>query len=107
MHLEKGEKEGSWFARFPRNDEYMNSYEEHIFLANMGNVDWRPCLSLWAVVEYVTKYAMKAPKGSKRVGEVLRDAIGEVCKYSVEGEGQDLLRRSLQKFYARTLGGRD
>ena len=41
----------------------------------MGNIDFRPCLNLWAVVEYVTKYATKAPKGSQRLGEVLRVAM--------------------------------
>jgi hypothetical protein len=67
-HFEKGEREGSWFLRFPRNDPYCNSYEPHFLLANLGNVDWRPCVNLWAVVEYVTKYATKAPKGSRRLG---------------------------------------
>ena len=47
MRLEKGEKPGSWYARFPRNDAYCNSYEPHLLLANLGNVDWRPCLNLW------------------------------------------------------------
>ena len=37
---------------------------------------------------------------------VLRSAMDEVSKYSVEGEGVDLMRRSLQKFYARCLGER-
>ena len=107
MHLEKGESEGSWFARFPRNDALCCSYEAHILLANLGNVDWRPCLNLWAVVEYVTKYAMKAPKGSRRLGEVLKDVVNDVCTHVPENQGMDLLRRSLQKFYARTLGERD
>ena len=63
-------------------------------------------MNLWAVVEYVTKYATKAPEGSRALGEVLRSAMDEVSKYSVEGEGVDLMRRSLQKFYARCLGER-
>ena len=25
-----------------RNDPWINSFEEHILLANMGNIDWRP-----------------------------------------------------------------
>jgi len=107
MRLVKGDREGSWFARFPCNDRLACSFEEHLLLCNLGNVDWRPCLNLWAVVEYITKYATKAPKGSRRLGEVLKDAVEEVCKYTPEGEGGDLLRKSLQKVYARTLGGRD
>ncbi len=64
-------------------------------------------LNVWAAVEYVTKYATKAPVGSKSMREVLRDSMAEVCKYTREGEPLDLMRRGLQKFYTRTLGGRD
>jgi len=103
----KGEREGQWHACFPRNDRLCCSYEEHMLLANMGNTDWRPVLNLWAVVQYVTKYATKAPKGSRKLNEVLRDAVDEVCKYVPEGEGADFLRRSIQKFFARSLGERD
>ena len=98
---------GQWHARFPRNDRLCRSYEAHVLLANMGNIDWRPVLNLWAVVQYVTKYATKAPKGSRKLNEVLKDAVDEVCTYVPEGEGQDLLRRSIQKFFARSLGERD
>jgi hypothetical protein len=107
MHLEKGDREGQWFARFPCNDSVCCSYEPHILLANLGNIDWRPCLNVWAVVEYITKYAMKAPEGSRRMRDVLNDVMEEVCKYTEEGSGVDLLRMSLRKFYSRTLGERD
>ena len=63
MAMEKGALEGQWHARFPRNDRLCCSYEAHVLMANMGNIDWRPVLNLWAVVQYVTKYATKAPKG--------------------------------------------
>ena len=107
MRLERGEKEAPWFARFARNDELCCNYEAHVLLANMGNVDWRPCLNLWAVVQYVTKYATKAPKGSRRLHDPLKDSVDEVCTYLPEGEGNDFLRRSIQKFFARTMGERD
>ena len=107
MVMSKGDREGQWHACFPRNDRLCCSYEAHILLANMGNIDWRPVLNLWAVSEYVTKYAAKAPKGSRRVHDVLRDAVDEVCTYVPDGEGADMLRRSIQKFFARVLGERD
>ncbi len=107
MVMEKGDREGQWHAKFPRNDRLCCSYEEHVLLANMGNIDWRPILNLWAVTEYVTKYASKAPKGSRRIHEVLKGAVDEVCTYVPEGEGSDMLRRSIQKFFARALGERD
>ena len=105
--MEKGDREGQWHARFPRNDRLCCNYEPHVLLANMGNIDWRPVLNLWAVVQYVTKYATKAPKGSRKLQEVLKDAVDEVCTYVPEGEGSDFLRRSIQKFFARSLGERD
>ena len=95
--MEKGDREGQWHARFPRNDRLCCNYEPHVLLANMGNIDWRPVLNLWAVVQYVTKYATKAPKGSRKLQEVLKDAVDEVCTYVPEGEGSDFLRRSIQK----------
>ena len=107
MRLDKGEKLGSWFARFPRNDQICNNHEPHLLLANLGNIDWRPCLNLWAVCEYVTKYATKAPEGSKRLADVLSAAVDEVCKYEAEGEGADMLRKAVQKTFAKTLGDRD
>ena len=107
MAMEKGSLEGQWHARFPRNDRLCCNYEAHVLLANMGNIDWRPVLNLCAVVQYVTKYATKAPKGSRRLQEVLKDAVDEVCEYVPEGEGQDFLRRAIQKFFARSLGDRD
>ena len=42
MIMERGEREGQWHARFPRNDRLCCSYEAHVLLVNMGNVDWRP-----------------------------------------------------------------
>ena len=57
LALSKGDREGLWSAKFPRNDGLVCSYEPHVMLGNMGNIDWRPCLNLWAVVEYISKYA--------------------------------------------------
>ena len=108
MVLRKVEgREGAWEGLFPRNDGLCCSYEEHVLLANLGNVDWRPVLNLWAVMDYITKYATKAQKGSRAIGEVLRSAMEEVCKYEHEDGVTDLLRRSLQKCFSRTIGERD
>ena len=64
-------------------------------------------MNLWAVVEYITKYAMKNPAGSKRVGEIVQDAMEEVSKHTKEATGVDFLKESVKKFYAKTwVGGR-
>ena len=52
MKLKKVEgREGQWEAIFPRNDGLACSHEEHVLLANLGNVDWRPVVNLWSVIE--------------------------------------------------------
>ena len=38
MAFEKGERKGQWHARFPCNDRLCCSYEQHMMLANMGNI---------------------------------------------------------------------
>ena len=83
------------------------NYEAHLLLDNLGNIDWRPCMNLWAVCEYVTKYATKAPAGSKRLGDVPAAAVGEVCSYEPDNEGAHMIRKSLQKVFAKTVGDRD
>ena len=107
LRLRKGDREGSWEAQFPRNDPLCTSFEPHVLLANMGNIDWRPCLNLWAVVEYICKYATKAPEGSRTMSETLKSAAEEICKYTREGEAVDFFRKALQKFYAKSIGERD
>jgi len=101
------EKYSSHSLCFPRNDELCNSFEAHVLLANQGNVDWRPCANVYAVIEYILKYATKAPEGSRGLGQVLRSAVDEVCKYHSDCGQSEMLRRSLQKVFAKTLGERD
>ena len=38
-----------------RNDELLNNFEEHMLLANLGNIDWRALINLWSVLDYLTK----------------------------------------------------
>ena len=70
-------------------------------------MDRQPCLNLWAVVQYVTKYATKSPDGMTSMKDVLKDAVNQVCKYTREGEPVDFLRKALQKFYSKSVGDRD
>ena len=107
MRLDKGDKLGSWFAHFPRNDRLCGNHNVHVLLGNLGNIDWRPCMSLWAVCEYITKYATKAPKGTKRLGDLLSTAVDEVVKFEPDNEGVDMLRKTLQNVFSKTVGDRD
>ena len=44
--LETGDREGQWHGRYPRNDCLVGSYEPHVLLADIGNIDWRPMMNL-------------------------------------------------------------
>ena len=64
-------------------------------------------MNLWAVVEYITKYATKAPSGSRRLVDVSKDAVAGVSKHLPKEQEHAIGWRSLQKFYSRMLGERD
>ena len=72
---------GPRFASSARNDMAFRSMEPDALADNCVNIDFLPCLNAWAVVQYVAKYATKAPKGSQRLGDVLQCSVDEVCKY--------------------------
>ena len=90
-----------------RNDTLLNNFENHLLLMNLGNIDWRPLLNLWTVLEYLTKYTAKAGKGSKHLGKVFADVLDKVFQFELEDGIHDMWRRTIMKFYFRILGDRD
>ena len=90
-----------------RNDQLLNNFEEHMLLANLGNVDWRALINLWSVLDYLTKYATKPGKGSTNLNALFEDVLQTVYKYETEDGLSDLWRRSIMKFYSRILGDRE
>ena len=90
-----------------RNDPLVNSFEAHLLLANLGNIDWRPLINLWSVLEYLTKYTAKSGKSTKQLGTVFEDVLKDVEAYEREDGHADLWRRTILKFYNRIVGNRD
>ena len=90
-----------------RNDTLINNFEEHLILMNMGNIDWRPLLNLWAVLEYLTKYNAKVGKGSKKLGSLFEDVLQKIYDFEEEDGLHDMWRRTVMKFYSHILGDRD
>ena len=90
-----------------RNDPLLNSFEEHLLLCNMGNIDWRALLNLWAVLEYLTKYTAKAGKGSSTFKKTFADVTQAIDDWEKDDGLKDLWRSAIMKFYSRVLGGRD
>ena len=58
-----------------RNDLLINSFEAHLLLANLGNIDWRPLINLWSVLEYLTKYTAKTGKSTKQLSTVFDNVL--------------------------------
>ena len=90
-----------------RNDEFLNPFEEHLLLCNLGNIDWRALLNLWSVLEYLTKYTTKAGKGSGTFKKTFVDVTHMIDNYEKDDGLKDLWRTAIMKFYSRVLGGRD
>ena len=91
----------------PRNDPLINSFETHLLLANLGNIDWRPLINLWAVLEYLTKYSAKAGKPTKQLTSLFDEVLTDVASFEKEDGANDLWKRTIMKFYNRVLGNRD
>ena len=90
-----------------RNDTLINNYEPHLLLANLGNIDWRPLINLWSILEYLTKYTAKTGKGSKHLGKLFEEVLQKVYDWEEEDGMHDLYRRTIMKFYSQIIGGRD
>ena len=81
-----------------RNDVFINNFEAHLLLSNLGNVDWRPLINLWSVLEYLTKYTSKCGKASLHIGKLFDEIIETLMEHEVEDGMHDLWRRTIMKF---------
>ena len=90
-----------------RNDAFINNFEAHVLLSNLGNIDWRPLINLWSVLEYLTKYTAKSGKGSLHFGKLFEEIIEQIMVHEEEDGCRDLWRKTIMKFYNKLLGNRD
>ena len=90
-----------------RNDPLLNSFEAHLLLANLGNIDWRLLINLWAVLAYLTKYSAKAGKPTKQLTSLFDEVLTDIAEFEKEDGSTDLWKRTIMKFYNRVLGNRD
>ena len=74
---------------------------------NLGNVDWRPLINLWSVLEYLSKYVSKQGKATQHIGKLFGDIAATVCEFEKEDGVHDLWRRTIMKFYSKMIGNRD
>ena len=78
-----------------RNDPLLNSFEAHLLLANLGNIDWRALLNLWAVLEYLTKYNAKAGKGSSSFKKTFANVTEAIDEFEKDDGLKDLWRTAI------------
>ena len=97
-------REGLFNLFLDRNDPLINSFEVHLLLANLGNIDWRPLINLWAVLEYLTKYSAKAGKPTKQLTALFDEVLTDIASFEKEDCSTDLWRRTIMKFYNRMIG---
>ena len=100
-------REGLYNLLLARNEPAIHNFEAHLLIANLGNLDWRPLLNLWSVLEYLTKYSAKAGKPTKQLTTLFDDVLSDIMTHETENGETDLWRRTIMKFYNRILGNRD
>ena len=74
---------------------------------NLGNIDWRPLINLWSVLEYLSKYTAKVGKATLHLGKLFGNVVETVCSFENEDGIHDLWRRTIMKFYSKLIGNRD
>jgi hypothetical protein len=94
---------GEWTARFSRQDFLSCSHEPFILMATLGDIDWPPLIHMHMVIEYLSKYATKAPDSSKKWQDNVQVETQDIWEYVVAGDQGFFLRMVLQKFYAKFL----
>ena len=93
-----------WRLYLPMNDPLRNSVNHWQALANRSNVDFQPLVDHMAALEYMTKYATKAEKGSGSFESVLNSVVSR----SEEQLPSDAsARRVYAAVLSQTVGGRN
>ena len=98
---------GRYNLPLARNDLLIKHSEAHLLFVNLGNIDSRPLISLWLVLEYLTKPISKSGKGSKQLTTLFDNVLSDMCAYEQEDGISDLWRRTILRVYNRVVGDRD
>ena len=71
-----------WMFDGARNDAILNAFNPAILMAWLGNIDFSPCTSLSAVVNYVAKYAAKSETATASYRELASKILPHVSHRS-------------------------
>jgi hypothetical protein len=74
------QREGTnwWIFEAERNDQLMNHYVRAISLGWLANIDFSPCTSLQAVINYAGKYCTKAEKKTESYSQLAATVLPKV-----------------------------
>ena len=93
-----------WRLYLPMNDPLRNSVNHWQALAQRSNVDFQPLIDHFAALEYVTKYAAKAEKGSGSFDAVLSSVLS---RSEEQMPADSSARRVYGAVLSQVVGGRN
>ena len=82
---------------------FLNLFEEHLLLCNVGNIDLRALLNLWSVLECLTKYSAEAGKGSSSFQKTFVDVTKAIDDFEDDNGLNKLWRSAIMKIHIRVL----
>ena len=104
FYCERFKKGVRWRLYLPMNDPLRNTVNHWQALACRGNIDFQPLVDHFSALEYVTKYASKAEKGSGAFDAVL----SSVLERSEEQLPNDAtVKRVYAAVLSQVVGGRN
>ena len=104
FYVERSGARFRWKINLGINDRLINSVNLWQMAAHRANVDFRPLFDHHTAVEYATKYATKAEKGSKAQETIFAHAISRASnKYDDDASAQ----HAYASFLVQTVGARD
>ena len=104
FYVERNGPRFRWKLNLGINDRLINSVNLWQMAAHRANVDFRPLFDHHSAVEYATKYATKAEKGSKASDAIFAHAISRASKNYGDDESA---QRAYSSFLVQTVGARD
>lgn len=104
FYVEKVKGGVRWRLYLPVNDPLMNMVNTFQTISQRANCDFRPLIDHFSAVEYATKYASKAEKGSKALDKLVSNAMSRAAERADDG---DSCRSLFASFLAMQVGGRD
>ena len=102
FYCERTESGVRWRLYTPMNDPLRNGVNQWQAIAHGSNVDFQPLIDHFSALDYITKYAAKAEKGSKSFDEVLSSVLSRTNL-----EDSDSATRVYAAVLSQQIGGRN